>query len=182
MVAARSASLDAVGCRISTISTHQLARPLKGADPDQQQGQAERQAQGQVRGAETEDLVGLVADLEGEVRDAEQQRADRGQSEHRRDLALGASPGPLVDVRGPRLVLVETRVGDGIGELSARRCGAVLVGVDAVRVAGDAFTFVDGHALTPFLERTELEAIQIAKATQAPIPTTQANVPSLTGP
>jgi hypothetical protein len=32
------------------------------------------------------------------------------------------------------------------------------------------------------LERTELEAIQMAKATHTPIPTTQANVPSLTGP
>ena len=34
----------------------------------------------------------------------------------------------------------------------------------------------------PFLERVELEAIQTAKPTQAPMPTSQANMPSLTGP
>ena len=49
----RSASLEAAGWRISTISTSliELARPLDGAHADEQQREAEREAERDVGGA-----------------------------------------------------------------------------------------------------------------------------------
>ena len=82
---------------------HQLAGPLDDADADEQQREAQRDAQGDVGGTEPADgrLV-AVLDVQREVGDAEQHRADHGQHEERGDLALGALGGLLVDVGGTR--------------------------------------------------------------------------------
>src|SRR6185436_9434527 len=115
-----------------------------------------------------EDDRRLVAHLEDEVRDDEQGREDAGQAEQRGDLALRALLGALVDVSRTGLVLVQARVGDRVADR-----------VDRGHVVAEA---VVAHGLIPFFERTELDAIQTAKATQAPMPTSQAVRPSLTGP
>ena len=82
------------------VVAHQLAGPLDDADADEQQRAAEGQAEGDVGGAEAEDRVVVVADLEGEVGDDEQHGADHRPAEQRRDLALGALLGLGVDVGG----------------------------------------------------------------------------------
>ncbi len=164
---------------------HQLAGPLDGADADQQEREAQGQAQEQVRGAQTEEHVRVVADVEDEVGDAEQDRADRRQAEHGGDLTLGALLRVRIDVSRPRLVLrqprVRKRVGVGVGEDAL----VVLLDRDRRLVTWDDRLAVVGvaHDLAPFFVlRVVWEAIQIAKPTSEPIPTIQAYMPSLTGP
>lgn len=143
---------------------HELAGPLDGADADEQQGQPEEQAHRQVGGTEAQDDVGLVADLEDEVGDAEGQRAQGREPEEERDLALGTLLGALVDVGGTGEVRGETGVGDRVG----------LDPGELVLVAHAAPFF--------FVERVEWAAIQTANPTSPPIPMSQAARPSVTGP
>ena len=99
------------------VVAHQLAGPLDQPDADEQQREAQRRAQGDVGGAQPEDrlhvcAVAAAVDVEGEVGDDEQHRADRRQAEQRRDLPLGALLGLRVDVGRPPHVLGQARVGD----------------------------------------------------------------------
>ena len=91
---------------------HQLARPLDRAGADQQQGESEEDAQADGGGAQAEDGVPVVTDVGDEVGDDEEDHADHRQQVHRRDLALRALLGGLVDVGGTPRVLGQTRVGD----------------------------------------------------------------------
>ncbi len=87
------------------------------------------------------------------------------------DLALGALLGLGVDVGGAGEVLRQAGVGDRVGELTAGGVGRVGPALDV------------SHALAPFrVVRAVWEAIQIAKPTRTPMPASQANRPSLTGP
>ena len=94
------------------VVAHELAGPLDDADADEQQGAAEGEAERDGGGAEAEEGVEVVADLEGEVGDDEEDRADHREAEERGDLALGALLGALVDVGGTPLVGGEAGVGD----------------------------------------------------------------------
>ena len=97
-------------------------------------------------------------------------REDAGDPEERGDLTLGPPLGVLVDVGRARLVRGQARVGDRVAALT-------------LVVRDDVAPVVEvGHALTPFLERTECEAIQTAKPTSRPMPITQPARPSVTGP
>jgi hypothetical protein len=151
---------------------HQLASPLDDADADAQQGTREGQAEGQVLGTEVGDgLVGADRD----VGDDEQHRADRGQREHRRDLALGTLLGLGVDVRRAPVVLGKTRV--GVQVITHRQ---VVVHRLVVVAVDDGW---GAHASTFFLVvRVVCAAIQIAAPTSRPMPSSQAARPSGTGP
>ena len=88
------------GCRNSTISWSPISLRAHWMVPTPMHSRArpEGRPEGDVGGAEAEDDVGVVADVEDEVGDAEQQREDRREPEERGDLALGALLGGLVDV------------------------------------------------------------------------------------
>ena len=94
---------------------HQLAGQVDDAGADEQQAQAQGQAEGDGGGAEAGEGVPVVADLEGEVGDHEQDGADHRGDEHRRDLALGALLGLGVDVGGAPRVGGQAGVGDRLG-------------------------------------------------------------------
>ncbi len=170
------------------VVTHQLAGPLDQPDADQQQCEAERRTQGDVGGAETEDRLHLVvagtsADVEGEVGNDEEHRADSRESEEGSDLSLGALLRFRVHVGGPPRVLGQPGVGQRLRRLQG---GAVLVvrGMLVARLGGKVALVVAHAAASSFflVERAVWAAIQAAKATSPPIPTTHANRPSLTGP
>ena len=156
---------------------HQLAGPLDDADADEQQGAGQAQAEREVRGAEAADDVRVVADLE-----ARSTRPRTGPCRPR-TARTGRRPGARPasrpsgrrrsDASGAR----EARVGD-----QARRCaGQVLV--RRLVVARAWSLVVVAHASTFFLfERVVWAAIQTATPTSRPMPTSQANRPSLTGP
>ena len=114
---------------------------------------------------------------ECEVRHDEQHGAHRRQAEQAGDLPLGALGLGLVDVGRPPGVRGETRVLDRLVRLQG---GQVVTVLPVVHVLLEV-----GHAACSsfcFVERVVWAAIQIAKPTIAPMPTTQANRPSLTGP
>src|ERR1700712_4235909 len=147
------------------VVTHQLAGPLDHADADAQQRESETDTQRHVGGAEAEDLGRVVADLEDEVGDAEQQHEDRGEAEQGRDLSLRALLGVLVGVGRAGLVRGQARVCDGFG------------------LGGGGLVLVDAHEVGFFLvERAGLAAIHTAKPTSAPMATSHAAMPSDTGP
>ena len=164
---------------------HQLAGQVDDAGADQQQAHAEGQAQGDRRRAEAGEGVPVVADLEGEVGDHEQDGADHRGDEHGRDLALGALLGLGVDVGGAPRVGRQAGVGDRLGvavrgHVRVVRHGRAVGRVDGVLrrrgvVVAHAFTLL-------FLLRVVCEAIQTAAPTSPPMPITQANRPSETGP
>ncbi len=164
----RSSSEDTEGWRISIdlVVAHQLAGPLDGADADEQQGEAEEAADRHVGGAEPADGVGVVTDREHEVGDAAEHREHGREAEQHRDLALGPPLGGRVDVGRARKVRLDPGVGDRV-RLGARDLLAVHV----------------AHASSPvFLTRAVWAAIQTAKPTSTPMPTSHANRPSDTGP
>ena len=163
--------LVAGGGRVAVLDdlvvAHQLAGPLDGADPDAQQRQAEGDAQRHVRGAELAERARVLTDAEGEVRGDEQDHEDRGEPEQAGDLALGTPLGGLVDVGRARLVLGHARVREGL-DLGLDRGQLVVV----------------AHDVAPFflLVRAVEEAIHTAATTSEPMPASQANRPSETGP
>ena len=169
------AHLDHLGVR------HQLAGEVDDADADEQQGDTEGDAQRHRRGAESGDGVPAVADLEAEVGDDEEEPADHGGDEHRRDLALRALLGLGVDVRRTPRVRREAGVGERLG-LAVRRHVRLVRHGGAVRCV-DLVVVVVAHAFTLlFLLRVVCEAIQTAAPTSEPMPTSQPNRPSETGP
>ena len=144
---------------------HQPAGPVDQADADAEERDAEGASEHQVGGAQAADGVPVVADLEDEVGDEEADQGDRRDAEQRRHLTFGPLLLPRVDVGRAPLVGRQPGVGDGLISLWDRR--EVLV----------------AHASTLLLEeRVVWAAIQTAKPTQAPMPTSHATSPSLTGP
>ena len=149
------------------VVAHQLARPVDRADADAEQGQAEGGAERDVGGAEAEEGVGVSTDLEDEVGHAEEHGEHGGEAEQGGHLALGAPSRP----RGRR-----RSGGGGARAGPGPQVGSESRTVELVLVA---------HAASPFgcfLTRAVLEVIQIADTDQAPMPTSQANTPSETGP
>ncbi len=160
IVAARSSGGEEPGWRISTISTSLMSLRARWmiADPDEQQGHAQRHAEGDGGGTHAGPRVPVVADLEREVGDDEQHREDHREDEHRRDLALGALLGLLVDVGRAPVVRRQARVGDRLGRVGRE----VRVAVRLERRVGVGFV---AHAFTLlFLVRVVCEAIQMAPA------------------
>ena len=166
-VSVRSSSEEEPGWRNSTISWSLISLRAHWIMPTPMHSSArpEADAERHVGGAETEDLGRVVADLEDEVGDAEEDHEDGREPEQGGDLSLGALLEVLVDVGRTRLVRREAGVRDGFG-------------LDR----GD-LALVDAHAVGFFLvERAGLAAIHTAKPTSTPMPTSQANRPSDTGP
>ena len=129
-------------------------------------------AERQVGGAEAADGVRVVADLEGEVGDEEARTAQTSrQPEQRRDLALGALLRPA-GRRRSGATGAPGRPGLAIGSLAG-----------SSRDSPGAWSSWP-LTLRPSscVERVVWAAIQTAKPTQAPMPTSQANRPSVTGP
>ena len=147
---------------------HQLAGPLDQADADAEQRDAEGAGPAQVGGAEPGDGVPVVADLEGEVGDEEAQQRERRTAEEGATWRSARFSGLRVDVGRPEWWAGQARVGDRLVAARGGRRERVVV---------------RAHASTLLLEvRVVWAAIQTAKPTQAPMPTSQANSPSLTGP
>ncbi len=184
-VSSRSSSEEEPGVAVldDLVVAHQLAGPLDHADADAQQGQPEADAERDVGGAEPEDLGGVVADLEDEVGDAEQHHEEGRETEQRRDLALGA----LLEVaRRCRSGAAGAPGARGRGSVRSRpgRSRACRCSCGAPVESGAERAFRWGvHAVGFFLvERAGLAAIHTAKPTSTPMPTSQANRPSGTGP
>ena len=164
----RVAHLDDLGV------AHQLAGPLDGADADAQQGEAEGDAERDVGGAVAARWSsGSSPIVEGEVGDA--RTAWRRGSTRPNSVATWRSArfsafGSTSVGRGQ--VLGQAGVGDRVAGRS-RSAVPSSWPCRGVRVVASR--------LAPFFERAECEAIQTAKPTRPPMPTSQANRPSRHG-
>ena len=149
------------------VVAHQLAGPLDDADADAAAAPGPgRCPSARLEAPKPRITAGSSPIVEDEVGDAEQQREDRREAEQRRRPGARRASRGLVDVGRARLVLGQPRVGDRVGLDGGRAsCLSTLMPC--------AFFFV---------ERVELAAIQTATPTRPPMPTSQANRPSETGP
>ena len=169
----RSSSLEPrrVAVLDDLVVAHQLARPLDGADPDQQEGESEGAAEREVHRAEPED----------------RRPAGRWRSSTRRTRARAGSPAPnmAATCRSARFSRAGStsvgrgwcsgRPGSGIGSpTSPPGCSSRVVAVARREVAHWLWLF--------FFARAPLLLIQTVARTRPPIPTSQPQRPSETGP
>ena len=144
---------------------HELARPLHGADADEEQREAQGEPQCQVGGLEPGQVA--LDERQSQVGDDEADAAQRRDAEHGRDLALGALGRLGVGVGEARLVRRDPRVGQGIAGLLSR------LELGPVRRHADVSSRFTVALRAP---------IQAAAAMSTPRPITQTHRPSLTGP
>ena len=154
------------------VVVHEPAGPLDRAQTDQQQGEAQSAAEGEVGGAEADEhrVPGYR-----QVGDDERDREHGREAEHRSDLAFGPLRRLLVHIGEAWLVRRDPGVGNRVA-----RAGRLGDGKLAARAE------VAAHgACAPLwlpVSFTPLAAIHTAMMTRTPMPMIQAARPSGTGP